>query len=209
MGRAPVAGRISRDLVNKGNLVGSTEATLLTVIVVDDPMFAYFNVDERSLVEILRQYPDREKAQATIPARLILADGGEHPHLGVVDFGENRVDPQTGTLQVRATIPNPDGGLFPGLFVRVRIPDQTGEFLIVPELALQRDLAGAFLLVVDDQNVVQRRDVVRGRLLEQGAERIIVSGLDGSERVIVNGLQRSRPGITVDPEEAAPASAGG
>ncbi|MEM7228582.1 MAG: efflux RND transporter periplasmic adaptor subunit [Planctomycetota bacterium] len=205
---APISGRIAREYVDVGNLVGSGESTLLTRIVSDDPIYAYFEVGERDVLEFTkdgrpREIEDRQKPRV----RLTLADGTEYEHEGVVDFGENRIDPGTGTLQIRATFPNPDSRLFPGLFVRVRVPDVTGVQMLVPELVLQRDLAGPFVLVINDQSIVERRNVELGP--EMGSERIINAGLDLADRVVVNGMQRAIPGrpVTVaDASAAAPSS---
>jgi RND family efflux transporter MFP subunit len=195
---APVTGRVSRDYVSVGNLVGSTEPTLLTSMVVDDPIYAYFNVDERFLLENSRRIDrsnPKESPNRMSRVELQFADGVDYGLAGEVDFGDNRVDPNTGTLQARAVFQNPNGELFPGLFVRVRFPRPLSDAILVPELALQRDIVGNFLFVVDDQGVVQRRDVVLGPRI--GTERVVESGIDQMERVIVNGLQRARQGSTV------------
>jgi RND family efflux transporter MFP subunit len=196
---APITGRVSRDLVSVGNLVGASGPTLLTTIVQDQPIHAYFDVNERFILERLKSR-DGEQVRTTL---LRLADGSDYPTPGIIDYASNRVDPETGTLQVRAVFDNPDGRLFPGLFGRARVPMSTGPELLVPEIAILRDLVGEYVLVVDAQNVVQRRDVELGP--REGAERIIRGGLEPTERVIVRGIQRARPGVTVNPElEGAP-----
>ena len=203
---APIKGRVSREFVTIGNLVGANEATLLTTIVKDDPIHAYFNINERDLLPYLehRRTDDRPD-RAEVPARLQFSDGRDYEHEGEIDFADNTVDPLTGTIHVRAVFANPVGALIPGLFVRVLLPQEKREVTMVPELALQRDLIGQFLLVVNDENVVERRDVALGQRL--GELRIIESGLEGSDRVIVKGLQRARPDITVVPDEETPADA--
>ena len=198
---APIKGRVSREYVTIGNLVGSGEATLLTTIVKDDPIYAYFNLSERELLPYLgRRRRDDNSERPVAPARLQFSDGREYEHEGEIDFADNTVDALTGTIQIRAKFPNPAGGLIPGLFVRVLIPQETQEVKLVPEVALQRDLAGPYLLIVNAEGVVERCDVALGERLKD--LRIINSGLDGSERVIVKGLQRARPGVNVAAQEA-------
>ena len=201
--RAPIAGRVSREYVTIGNLVGSPDATLLTTIIKDDPIYAYFNINERELLPFLvkRRHRDRPE-RPVVPARLQLSDGRDYEHEGEIDFADNTVDAVTGTIQARAKLPNPVGGLIPGLFVRVLLPQEAREVMLVPEVALQRDLAGPYLLIVNGEDAVERRDVDLGDRLKD--LRIIESGLEGSEAVIVKGLQRARPGVNVAPQEEAP-----
>lgn len=207
--RSPINGRASRNLVDVGNVVGAGESTLLTTIVRDDPIYAYFTLNERLVLEFLRETPrgertaNADKQQADIELEFV--DGERYDRLGVVDFAENRIDPMTGTLQARVRFDNPEGILFPGQFVRIRIPMEEREVMLVPETALQRDLAGPFVLVADEQDVVQRRGVELGRRIEH--ERIVESGLEPGDRVIVNGIQRAIPGNPVNPTMAEPAQA--
>lgn len=206
--RSPIDGRIGRTLVTEGNLVGQGEPTLLTTVVMQDPLHAFFNVSERDLLMLIRRRdPDREiESLSDVPPDerlrmvVVLADGSTYEHAGVLDYSDNTVDPRTGVMRLRVTVPNPDFKIFPGLFVRIRAPYVTKGAILVPELALQRDLAGYFLMTVDDENTVERKNVgVGGRY---GAQRVIREGLDVDSRVVVNGLQRARPGIVVDPETA-------
>jgi RND family efflux transporter MFP subunit len=203
--RSPLGGRVSREQVSVGNLVGANEATLLTSVALDDPIYVYFSLDERLLMQYLRAIGDRnnrERDRAEQPAELVLIDGTDYEHVGIVDFGENRIDSATGSLEVRATFPNPQGMLVPGQFARVRVPTNEIETMLVPEIALGRDQVGPFLLIVNDQNEVERRDVVLGR--QMGRQRMIQGGLQAGDRVIVRGLQRARPGITVKAEVGEP-----
>lgn len=198
---APLSGRISRKLVSAGNLVGADGSTELTTIVVDDPIYLYFSVSERDLIEMLRHAGSmgetREQRRDRIRVRLQLADGSEYPLRGRIDFTENVVDPTTGTLRVRAVFENPDGLLYPGLFGRVLIPFRSDEFMLIPEIAIQRDIVGPYAMIVDADDVVKRRGLVLGALV--GDERIVESGLQPSDRIIVRGLQRAREGLTVTP----------
>ncbi|RME71063.1 MAG: efflux RND transporter periplasmic adaptor subunit [Verrucomicrobia bacterium] len=195
--RSPVSGRASRRLVSVGNLVGGGEPTLLTTVVVQDPIHAYFNVSERVLVPKLGDLARLEEndMDSAPEVFLELADGSRYPHPGRIDFVDNRADQTTGTVTVRARFPNPDSELLPGLYGRVLIPEKTENAILVPDLAIQRDIGGPFVLIVNDENKVEARYVTLGQKAD--TDRIIKSGLDGTENVIVAGLQRARPGIEV------------
>jgi len=204
---APFAGRLSENLIDVGNLVSGAEATLLTTIVADNPIHAYFDVDERKLLEFLQTRPlpeNREKPNR--PAFLRLLDGTDYPHEGHVDFANNELDPSTGAIRVRASIPNPDERLYPGLFVRIRVPNDTMDRTLVPEVAIQRDQIGPYLLAVDQANTVVRKDVTLGGYADS-KRRIVLTGIETTDRIVVLGLQRARPGAPVDPQTATPAPA--
>jgi RND family efflux transporter MFP subunit len=199
---APVAGRISRKLVSEGNLVsgGSTGATLLTVIVSQDPMYIYFTADERSYLKYVRldQQGSRPSSRvAPNPVRIQLADETGFPHEGHMDFVDTQIDEATGTLQGRAVLPNPDNVLLPGMFARVQLLGE-GPFdaVLVPDTAIGTDQSRRFVFVVNADNVAELRVVEPGRLLEDGM-RIITAGLKASDRIIVAGLQRVRSGQPV------------
>jgi len=200
---SPLTGRLSRNQVSVGNLVGAGERTLLTTVLTDDPVDVYFSVDERQVIRWLENVPrgDRDRNPTV---RLLLAGGIEYPQTGTIDFGENRIDPDTGTLIVRASFPNEDGRLIPGLFARVRVPQAPLDALTIPLRALLRDQVGPYVLTVDGGGKVERTDVVVG---PRTSDRFVIeSGLDADDRVIVSGLLRARPGSIVDPK---PAEAGG
>lgn len=207
---APIAGQLGRALITEGNLVqaGPGEEALLTTIVSLDPIYVYFDVDERSLL----RFRDRGRAvtpegqalptlaDLQIPVFLGLANDQGFPYSGVLNFADNRVDPSTGTIQVRGTFDNSKRLFKPGLFARVRVPaSESYEALLVSDLALGTDQGRKFVLVVNDQNVVERRFVDPGPLQDDGL-RVIVSGLTSGEWVVVNGLQRARPGKPVTPQ---------
>ncbi|MFH1117776.1 MAG: efflux RND transporter periplasmic adaptor subunit [Pseudomonadota bacterium] len=202
---APITGRVSRNYVDVGNLVGAKDKTLLTEIVNDDSVYVYFDVSERDLLMLMRRWPriqtetpaDREKP----PAYLQLADESGYPHQGKIDFSEPRVDPSTGTLRVRAVFPNEKKLLLPGLFGRVRVPLVEKEALLVPELAVGVAQAGRYVLVVNKDNIVEQRLVETGRL--EGTLRVIEKGLKTDEWVVVNAIQRARPGAKVTPKESS------
>jgi RND family efflux transporter MFP subunit len=195
--RSPVDGRASRELVDAGNLVGAGENTLLTTIVVDDPIYAYFTASERQVLDYLHRRSEEGPGAARPAAEVMLqlANGVTYELPGTVNFADNRVDPKTGTLEIRAIFPNPTGMLATGLFGRVMLPRDLGEVLLVPELAIQRDIVGPFLLVVNAEGVVERREVVLGPIA--GRRRVVEAGIEATDRVIVNGLQRARAGVVV------------
>jgi len=208
---AAIAGRASRAEITAGNLVvvGPQGGPLLTTIVRQDPMYVYFDVDERSLLQFRQARlgqrgeavpPDVRSANA--PVRIGLANEEGFPHAGTIDFIDNRVDPATGTIRVRGVFANADGLLAPGLFVRVRLPlGPPRPAVLVTERAIGTDQDRKFVLVVNAQNVVEYRPVTLGA--RHGALRVVLSGLGAEDWVVVNGVQRARPGVTVTPQRVA------
>lgn len=213
---APIDGRLGRRLVDPGNLVGAGgQKTPLADINQINSIYAYFTVNERDLLRIRqlqRESGAGDYRSRPIPAYAGLANDEGHPHEGRIDFAAITVDPTTGTLLIRAIFPNEDRKILPGLFVRIRVPVGREEnAILVPEVALGFDQLGRYVLVVNDKNVVERRQVTVGP--EENGVIVIDSGLKPDERVIVNGMQRAIPGREVSPEiqEAAtpaPASVG-
>lgn len=203
---APFRGRIDRNLVDVGNLVGAGNATVLATMVRDDPIYVYFTASERDLLEY-RELQRRNQAAAQAgennAAYLALATDTGFPHEGVVDYASNRVDPNTGTIEARAVFPNSDHVIVPGLFARIRLPRTRENAVVVPEAAIGADQGGTYLLVVNEQNVVEQRRVAVGERVD-GEQLIIREGIATDERIVVNGLQRARPGATVQPIEPPP-----
>jgi len=198
---APIGGRLSRNLVSQGNLISAGDTRLTTLIELE-PIYVVFDVNERDLIRMIKKERDEGRAsrEADVPLLLELTDGSRYEEEGLVDFVDNTVDPKTGTMQVRGVFPNLRHVLVPGLFVRVLIPVETNSAMLVPEIALQRDIVGSYALVVDAQGIVQRRDVELGQ--QDGQERVIASGLEPTDQVIVNGLQRAQPGNPVQAVQA-------
>jgi RND family efflux transporter MFP subunit len=200
---APITGRISREAVTVGNLVhdGSTAGTLLTTIVSLDPIHCYFDADEQSYLKYARMSHSGERTSTRdnpSPVYVALFDEKEFTHQGQMDFVDNAIDQLTGTLRSRAVLPNRDGLLIPGLFVRVRLVGSGVQPMVfVPDAAIATDQTSRMVFVVDENNVVQPRTVTVGRL--QNSLRRILSGLVGTETVVVAGVQRVAPGITVKP----------
>jgi RND family efflux transporter MFP subunit len=210
---APITGRVGRNLVDLGNLVGEREPTLLTTVTRYDPMYAYFNLNERDLLKAMAMNRNKiqEKeidpaeepvSEADIPVFLKLANEEGYPHQGELDFAESGVDKETGTLQLRGVFPNPGPApvLIPGLFVSLRMPvDKRDNALLVTERAIGSDQGGRFLLAVNSENMVEKRPIRMGQLVD--GLRVIEEGLQPDDSVVVNGLQRARPGAKVDPEQ--------
>jgi membrane fusion protein, multidrug efflux system len=205
--KAPISGRISRQLVTEGNLIngGTAESTLLTRIVSLDPLYGYFDVDERAFLKYTRLWRHGTRPgsrQLNIPVDLGLADETGFPHQGHLDFIDNRLDPNTGTMTGRAVIPNPDLTLTPGLFARIRLPGSSPyEALLLPDGAIGSDQTQRFAFVVNDQNTVEYRRVELGPIID--GLRVVRNGLQPEEWVIVNGVQRVRTGTKVDPQPQA------
>ncbi|HEY2389466.1 MAG TPA: efflux RND transporter periplasmic adaptor subunit [Candidatus Binatia bacterium] len=197
---APITGRIDRNLVDAGNLVGAGESTVLASIVRQDRIYAYFDASERDLL----RYRELNRRGQTVAAEgqhnvayLGLATEEGYPHLGDVDYSSNRVNPDTGTIEIRAVFSNPDRVLLPGLFARVRLPFTRGQATLVPDVAIGTDQGGRFVLIVDENDVVQQRRVQVAGLVD--TMRALESGVTPSDWVVVNGLQRARPGAKVKP----------
>ena len=201
---APVSGRVSRYDVTVGNLIqgGDQGGTLLTTIVSVDPMYAYFDVDERTIQRVRRSVREgkfKSADEAAWPVSLGLATEEGFPHQGTIDFVDNRVNAKTGTLSARAVFPNKDEALSPGFFARVRVPiSPPHKALLVSERALDNDQGQKILYVVNDKNEVVSRPVRTGQLHD--GLRAIEDGLKPGERVIVSGLQQVRAGATVEPK---------
>jgi multidrug efflux system membrane fusion protein len=204
-----IDGKISRTQVTEGNLINAGGGeTLLTTIVSVDPMYLYFDVDERALLRYRKEFrkdkaddksPEPSLKELNIPVSVSLEGEEDYPHKGVLDFADNKVNPSTGTIQVRGVLPNPKRILDAGMRARVRIPvSNPHKALLVTERAVGNDQGRKFLYVVNDQNVVERRDVKLGRVID--GLQVIREGLKPDDWVIVNGIQRVRDAMKVDPK---------
>jgi RND family efflux transporter MFP subunit len=199
---APISGRISRYLITEGNLV-TADSTLLTTIVSIDPMYVYFDADEGTVLRV-RQLIREGKVQSarnvdTVQVLLGLANEPGYPYRGTVNFVDNQVNPQTGTLRLRGVFPNENAALEPGYFARVRLLiGPTRGARLVTERAIDTDQGQKIVYVVNDKNEVVSRPIRVGALHD--GLRVIEEGVQPGERVIVNGLLQVRPGITVEPK---------
>ncbi len=208
---APFDGRISRRQVDPGNLVGAGGATTLATLISEDPIYVYFTLSERDVLDISEgtrrnaaSDPEStvKKGHKPVILEMGLSNKTDFPYKGQLDYYDLGIDPQTGTILMRGVFPNPDGDLLSGYFVRLRASMGVRDVLTVPEGAVGVAQVGHYVLVVDDKNTVQQKPVTVGAAVN--GLRVIEKGLEGTERVVVNGLQRARPGAPVTPEEAKP-----
>jgi len=196
--RAPFAGRIGRRMVDHGNVVKADD-TILTRIVSLEPTYAYFDVDERTHLRLQRAL-ERQGISPTDsrdrPVDIGLSDETGFPHRGTIDFTDNRVDPDSGSVWLRGVFANPTKLLTPGLFVRVRLPiGEPHQAIVIPEQALATDQGQKHVWVVDDQNHATYRQLELGA--QHSSLRVVDKGIEEGERVIVSGLQKVRN----DPEK--------
>lgn len=209
---APISGRVGRNMIDVGNLVGEGEATLLTTITQYKPMFVYFHLNERDLLSLMDLRNEQSKAighdsdvtsdkELKIPLYLGLSDEEGYPHKGVLDFGESWLNPSTGTIELRGVFANSEKPvrLVPGLFSRLRLPiGETSEALLIDERAIAADQSGRYLLVVNNDNKVEKRAVTLGQHIDGMV--VIRQGISALDRVIIKGLQKARPGSQVKPQ---------
>jgi RND family efflux transporter MFP subunit len=199
---APIDGRISRRLVGAGNLVAKCDAsaTLLTTIVSLDTIDAYFDIDETSYLRYRKlAEKDGSTSMVELGGEVHVALPGETTarFIGRLDFAENRLDASTGTLRLRARIPNPNHTLNPGQFVRISmVADASHPALLVPASAVTSDTSQPALYVVGGDDTIAARPVSLGRVF--GKLREVTSGLGADDRVVVSGLQRAQPGTKVN-----------
>jgi RND family efflux transporter MFP subunit len=205
---SPVTGKASKRYVDVGNLVGSGEATLLATVVQQDPMYVYFDIDEKNWLRITTHnakeaLEDEKAAKQRQETRTVfeagVSDNEEYQYSGLLDYASNKVDPNTGTIEVRGILPNPDLVLLPGLFARVRIPyDRTPNAMLIPDTAVGFDQTGNYVYVVNDQNLVEHKVIEIGEKVDHLRE--VTKGLDEKDRFIIKGLLRARPGRKVSPK---------
>jgi RND family efflux transporter MFP subunit len=196
---APFSGRISRRYIDPGNLV-KTDDTILTTLVSLDPIYASFDLDERTTLRLQRVFREHNidwSKDVGMPLSLGLSDEDAFPHAGAVNFADNRVDPDTGTWRLRGVFTNPRHVLSPGLFVRIRLPiGDPYPAILISEQALSTDQGQKFIYVVNADGEVAYRRIKIGRL--HNGLRVVTEGLAENERVVVSGLQRIRPGMKVN-----------
>lgn len=198
---APIDGRIGRAEVTEGALVGQGAATLLARIQQLDVVYVDITQSSSELLRLRRALQRGELAQVAPDAAtvtIVRGDGSEHPHPGTLLFTDVSVDPSTGAVSLRAEVPNPDGDLLPGEFVRARLPQAVlTDAITVPQQAVARSGGGASVLVVGPEDKVAVRPVEVGDAI--GDAWLVTSGLAAGDRVIVDGLQKARPGSAVKP----------
>ncbi len=198
--RAPITGRISRKLVDVGNVVGPGASTVLTTIVSDDPMYVYFNPTEEEF-QVMQQYKsqDRMDAVVNVPGDTVgMVKRGIHR--GKVDFSDNRVDLGTGTITMRAEVSNPDHSMLEGTFVYIEIMiTDDHAMILVPPGIVQEDQLGSFLYVVDENDMAKRITITTG--YQNRLYLIVQGGLTGGERVVTTGFAKIREGMKVTPTD--------
>jgi RND family efflux transporter MFP subunit len=195
---APISGRVSRRFVDPGNLI-TADNTMLTTVVSDHQLYAYFDVDERTYLDLVGSPAPSQGSWFThlqYPVLMRLANEDKFERSGFIDFIDNRVNANTGTVRMRGVFDNPKGVLKAGLFVRIRLPIGTPyEAVLIPDETLQSDQGRKYAYVVNGKNQVEYRTVTVGQ--EIGEWRVIKDGLSKGERVILSGQQRVRKGTEV------------
>ncbi len=212
--KSPIAGRVSNERVTAGNLVmaGSGSDTVLTTVVSVDPLYVYADADENSVLKYLKLREEGKRKSARdeqIPAFIELANETRFPHEGYIDFVDNRLDPNTGTLRARGVFKSWNEFLSPGFFVRMRVPG-AGQFraALIDDKVISSQQGVKFVFVVKPDKTIERRNLDTGPLFE--GKRIVKSGLKDGEQVVSTRLQILQPGMAVEPiaEKAeAPAEA--
>lgn len=196
--RAPIAGRASRANVTPGNLVGVGDP-VLTTLVAQDKVHAWFDVSEQAWLRVRGQF----KGKAAPQVEMALADESGFPHAGSVDFVDNRLNPATGAIRVRALFDNKERRFVPGLYARLRLAGgSASKAVLTPDRAIGTDQTKRYVFVVGADKSAQFREVQLGPLVG-GGMRIIAGGLKAGELVVVNGLQRVRPGAPVEAQVLA------
>jgi RND family efflux transporter MFP subunit len=211
--KAPFAGTVTARAVSVGELVGAQGPTTLATIVQTDPIYVNFNIAEQDVLHIRAEVKRRGLTPndlKKVPVEIGLQTESGYPHKGTLDYAAPTVNASTGTLAARGIFQNPNHVLLPGYFVRVRVPlGQEEKALLVADVALGSDQGGRYVLVVNNDNVVEQRKVEIGPLVNE--LRVIEKGLTADDRVIVSGIMRAVPGQKVDPKvqtaSAAPAGA--
>jgi RND family efflux transporter MFP subunit len=202
--RAPIDGRVSRAFLTEGNYVSGIAgaATKLTSIVSVNPVYVYADMDEDSLLKfnaLASQKKLESNGDGRIPVELQLGDEQEYPHRGYIESFDNQLNPNTGSILLRAVFSNDDGRIVPGLFARIRVPlSDRHTAMLVSEKAIGTDQAQKYVLALTPTNTVAYQSVVLGPTID--GMRVIRSGLKGGEEIVVNGMQRVRPGMPVKAE---------
>lgn len=200
--RAPISGRVSYAQVTAGNYVNAGQSQL-TSLVSTEKMYAYFDVDEQTYLKYARLAQDGKRAdtrdEAANPVYMALASEAGFNHIGHVDFVDNRIDAQTGTIRIRASFANTENDLLPGLFARIRlVGSDSYDGVLIDEKAVGTDLNNKFVLVVNASNQLEYRAITLGEKVN--GLRIVTDGLAATDKIVVNGLQRVRPNMQIEPK---------
>jgi RND family efflux transporter MFP subunit len=202
-----VDGRVSRADVTRGNLVtgGNNGGTLLSSVVSMDPIYIYFDADEQSYLrykQIARSAESPSSNDSSSPVHVGLANEEGFPHAGTLDFVDNQLNPQTGTIRARAVLQNKEGQFTPGLFARVQLLG-SGEYsaILIDDRAVNTDQSQKYVFVLGANNQIEYRKVTLGRVID--GLRVVRQGLKAGDVIVVNGAQRVHPGVTVTPQRVA------
>ncbi len=199
---APFDGRIDRRLQDPGNLVGSSSSnTNLAQLSQMDPVYIYFNISDTDLARLTKTthwMPGKSNA-GQWPVFAGVTDEDGYPHTGRLDFASISLTSTTGTLLMRGIFPNAAGKIIPGLYARVRVPIDKKDLFVLPATAVSDDQQGTYLLVVNEKNIIERRDIKPGPIVSDNV-RAIAEGLTGKEWIVVEGLLKAAPGRQVTPE---------
>jgi multidrug efflux system membrane fusion protein len=197
--RSPIDGRVSRALITAGNLV--TNTSILTTVVSDDPIYAYFDADEQTYLKFSAHPGDGARgSEDSVFMGLIDEDG--YPHTGRLDFVDNQVDPQSGTIHGRGVFDNKDGRFTPGLFARIKlVGGDVRDTILIDERAVGTDLGKKFVLALKADNTLEYRPITLGASVD--GLRVVSNGLTASDVIVINGLQHVKPGIAVTPTKVA------
>jgi RND family efflux transporter MFP subunit len=202
--RAPFDGQMGKHLVDPGNTVGGAgQQTVLAEILQLDPIYVVANLSEQELLKVRANLGQRRLSYAElvkVPIEVGIENRTGYPYRGTIQYVAPGIDPQTGTLLVRGILRNPNRTLLPGFFVRIRLPKgrELPDALLVPDRAVQADQGGRYLLVLNQDDVVEQRYVELGQL--NGDLRVILSGLNGDDRVVIGDLWRANLGTKVTPK---------
>lgn len=194
---APISGQVSNAIVTEGNYVSAGQQILTTLVSLEN-IHAYFDVDERTFSEFTSLREQVASGRVVVAEMQMLGEDG-FPHNGKIDFVDNKMDPNTGAIRLRAEFKNTQYALLPGMFARIRIKvKESATALLIDERAISTDLSHKYVLVVGENNVVEYRPVTLGKKI--GVERIVESGLQAGDVFILDGVQRARPGLPVSPK---------
>lgn len=203
--RAPIDGRVSRAYLTEGNYVSGVAgaSTLLTTVVSVSPVYVYADVDEDTLLKFNSVAAAKKldtDGDGTVPVELQLGDEQGFAHHGHIESFDNKLDPNTGSILLRAVFDNPDGRIVPGLFARIRVPvSEKHQAIMVNESAIGTDQAQKYVLTLTPSNTVAYSKVTLGPVVN--GKRVVREGLQPGTKIVVNGLQRARPGMLVAPQE--------
>jgi multidrug efflux system membrane fusion protein len=194
--RSPIDGHVSRALITAGNLVSSTD--VLTTVVSDDPIYAYFDTDEATYLKFARLAGGAVHGRSDYANAVFLGLVGEqgYPHEGRLDFLDNQVDPHSGTIRARAVFDNQDGRFTPGLFARIKlVAHDSYDAVLIDDRAIGTDLGKKYVLVLKPDGSLEYRLVELGQNVE--GLRVVQRGLVASDVIVINGLQHVAPGVHV------------